>query len=202
MSKFSYTFESRYLLDTYEDVINTYEWLSRCFEYVFGDIEALKISSSFSFSANQIDYECSSIEEFKENAFGLAIKPETLFVLAKDSKAFLSDTLAHFWTRRNPEDKKVNIVLSSDEKKYLISLKDALTMEQSILFASIDKKAKPALKIESSIGTVVAHSSAVSKPKLQKEHKETWYSKLFWKIIIPIAVTVIAAVIIWRLGLS
>jgi hypothetical protein len=55
------------------------------------------------------------------------------------------------------------------------------------------------LKTESSIGTVVTHSSAVSNPKLQKEHKETWYSKLFWQIVIPIAVTVIAAIIILRL---
>ncbi|MDD2190437.1 MAG: hypothetical protein PHV71_08165 [Eubacteriales bacterium] len=202
MSKFSYTFESRYSLDTYEDVINTYYWLSQCFKYAFLDIDTLKLSSSFSFSANQIDYECSSIEEFKENAFGLNIKPETLFVCAKDAKAYFSDTLAHFWTRRNPEEKKVNIVLSSDEKKYLISLKDALTMDQSILIKSIDKKAKPVPENESSIGTAVIHSSAISNPKPQKEHKETWYSKLFWQIVIPIAVTVIAAIIVWRLGFN
>ena len=130
MSKFSYTFESHYSLDTYEDVVNTYEWFSHCFEYVFSDINNLKLSSSFSFSANQIDYECSSIDEFKENAFGLDIKPETLFVSAKDGMTLFSDTLAHFWTRRNPEDTEIKIVLSSDTKKYLISLKDALNMEK------------------------------------------------------------------------
>lgn len=56
MSQFSYTFESRYSLDSYEDVIDTYDWLSHCFEYTFLDIDTLKLSSSFSFSANQIGF--------------------------------------------------------------------------------------------------------------------------------------------------
>lgn len=73
-------------------------------------------------------------------------------------------------------------------------------MEQNILIASIDKKAKPVLKTESSIGTTVTQSNGPSNPMPQKEQKETWYSKLFWQIAIPIVVTVVAAIIVWQLG--
>lgn len=202
MSKFKITFESRYSLDSYEDVIDTYEWLSHCLKYAFLGIEALELSSSFSFSANQIDYECSSIEEFKENAFGLKIKPEVLFVCARDAKAYRSNALAHFWTGRNPEDKKVKIGVSSDEKKYLISLKDALTMEQSILIAAIGKKAKSVPKNESSVSATETHTSTVSNHTPQKEHKATLYSKLLWGLLIAIAGTVIAAFITRLLGFN
>lgn len=34
------------------------------------------------------------------------------------------------------------------------------------------------------------------------KEKNSWYSQLFWKIFIPVMVAVIAAIIIWKLGLS
>ena len=198
MPKFNYTFLSYYPLDTYEDVINTYEWLSHCFEYVFLDISDLKLSSSFSFTANQINYECSSIDEFKENAFGLNIKPEVLYVSAKDRTALYSEPLAYFWTRNNPEDEKIKITLSSNDKKYLISLKDILIMEPSVLITLLEKQTKSEKREASPIDSTTIHDPKV---KPQRKRKESWYAQLFWKIVIPIVVTVIAAIIVWKLGL-
>lgn len=34
------------------------------------------------------------------------------------------------------------------------------------------------------------------------KEKSSWYSQLFWKILIPIMVAVITAIIIWKLGLN
>lgn len=202
MSKISYIFVSRYSLNTYEDVFNTYEWIMRCFESVFFDINDLKLSSSFSFTANQIYYECSSIDEFKENSFGLNIESYNLSVFVEDGTSHYSNILAHFYMRTNLEGKKPEIILSSYEQKYLISIIDALNMEQSILISSLDKKPKSDIGNRQPIDATATDNAIPSKTTDQREYEEPWYAKLLWQLVIPIAVTVIGAIIVWRLGFS
>jgi hypothetical protein len=198
MAEFSYTFKSKYSFDTYDDVIKTYAWLKECFEYVFSYISNLKISESFDFSAQKIEYKCHSISEFKENAFGHDIKPDTIFLLAKTEW----DSLAHFWAQKIPAKKTLEIVLTSENKSTIVAIKDYLLLSE----AEIKQLPYPrrSEKLEDVDNHHVENNTKENTDTVEikiTSTKEPWYTKLIWKIIIPIVVTVIATAICFRLGI-
>ena len=205
MASLQYSFKSRYPLKNYKDVVDTYEWLAHCLIYSFSDYNELTIVSTFSFSCGSLIIECKSIDEFKEHAFGLDITPRDFFVCGSESSGYLSKTLAHFWTRNNPEDVAPMLELTCYDRKHLIEVKDSLDLDMSVLVS------KQSNKVESESDDYKATIDntnklqdsttqlPVSKEANYNEHKVFFFSKLFWKLIIPIAVIVISTALIWLL---
>jgi hypothetical protein len=204
MANIRYTFESKYQLETYDDVIRIYIWLRKCFEYVFVNVTDLEIAESFEFSAKNIHYDCRNIKDLKEHAFERDIHPLVVFVMAKSGY----QTLAHFWGRNNSEQKAFHLELTSESAQIITAIQE---------FLILDEMALSQLKNQDRINTYKRFNQSDTLPieelptvmKIEEPHTQTnkqptserWYSKLFWKIFIPIAVTVIATFICWRLGL-
>jgi hypothetical protein len=202
MSKFKYTFISNYSFDTYDDVINTYEWLKRCLEYVFIDTNNLEFYSTFAFSANRIEYECSSINEFKENAFGMNIKPSEFYISASEKSVYYKEPLAYFWIGNISSEKKIEIILSSDYKDNLISLRDAVNLEYNVLIYLLTQETSNKAKEMQLVNNTTVTPNVSLEENQHINNKEHWYEKLLWQVLIPLMVMVIGAIIVWILKIN
>jgi len=223
MATISCSFESKYSMDSYEDMIKTYSWLKNCLEYVFLDVENLKISESFSFRAGKIEFNCSSLNELKENAFGHEIQPLTLVVHAMNGYEYLGG----FFTRRNPEQDFQEISLTSENKSNFISIQESLKFDEGTIAQKFSaKKTEQSVTITNcniNSDLQIVNQAHVSNANVnqangsnanvnqasnnqtntittfgEKTTKVHWYSKLFWQILIPIGVGVaIIAISLW-----
>mgnify|MGYP003587314755 CR=1 FL=1 len=208
MASLQFSFKSRYSLKNYKDVIDTYEWLVSCLKYALSDYTDLKITSSFSFSCDNLDIDCSSIDEFKEHAFGLDITPRHLFVNGTESSKYPSKTIAHFWTRNNHEDVIPMLELTCYEKKHLIEIKDSLDLDLSVLISKKPEKIvtmpeEYKSSIDSSTKSHIStNQTTVVTKEIASKHNGLFFSKLFWKLIIPIAVIVLSTVLILLLKIQ
>lgn len=208
MASLQYSYDSRYALKNYKDVVDTYEWLSSCLKYAFSNYNDLEITSSFSFSSDNLNIGCRSIDEFKELAFGLDITPQDFFVCASESSNHRKKTLAHFWTRNNPEDVVPILELTCYDKKHLIDLKDSLDLDVSALIAKqFEKKESVPEDISAIVETTIIPQIIMNHLPANNEasgskHRTQFFSKMFWNLIIPIAVLVLAAVLVWLLRIK
>jgi hypothetical protein len=204
LSKFTLYYDGRNSLSTTEDVVCTFEWLKKCFEHVFCDIKNLVILSKITFSANQIEYECSSVEEFKEKSFSQKIEPGELFLMATDGSALIH-SLANFWTRNNGPEEKIVITVSTDEKRFLIALKETLDMEPSSIPVPCrnDPNVEPRKIVDEPMQCAsTKHEKDITKGIEIKKHKPHIISNLFWQVLVPIIVGVVTAIIVSIFKLS
>lgn len=208
MPKYSAEHESLFPFITYKDATLTYEWLLLCLVNVFSDKETLKIKTRISFTANHIEYECSSFEEFREAAFNQEIEMNHLSIFADDDSTRYSDSLAHLLISHLYTligKKKGTVSISTRDSKYILALKDALDQDLNELLLNIKKYKNNESdsrfhNLELEI-TRLLNQGASSQNGSAKPRKRI-FSRIFWKFIIPIIVLVVGALLVWKLGIG
>ena len=156
-----------------------------------------------------MSYECKSIDEFKKYAFGKTIRVKTM--TASVSKNWIQ-TLVSIYANRSSGSEEQEFILSSKDEMLVISLRDALLAKKK---ASPRPQPPAVIQYEDNSvhignGNKISNSTIGSKNAIVAEceisnpapEKEKLASKLFWQILIPVAVVVIGALVCIWLGIG
>lgn len=206
MADISYKYlDNEHRIDSYDNVVSTYEWIRDALRFVFEDRNNLTLNCVISFDSEDMSYACKSIDEFKKYAFGKTIRVKTMTAFV--SKNWIQ-TLVSIYANRSSGSEQQEFILSSEDEMLVISLRDALLAKKKA-----SPRASPPTVIQyedNSVhigdGNKISNSAIGSKNTIETEceisnpapEKEKVVSKLFWKILVPIAVVVIGALVcIW-----
>lgn len=206
MADISYKYwDNEHRIDSYDNVVSTYEWIRDALRFVFEDRNNLTLNCVISFDSEDMSYECKSIDEFKKYAFGKTIRVKTMTAFV--SKNWIQ-TLVSIYANRSSGSEQQEFILSSEDEMLVISLRDALLAKKKA-----SPRASPPTVIQyedNSVhigdGNKISNSAIGSKNTIETEceisnpapEKEKVVSKLFWQILVPIAVVVIGALVcIW-----
>lgn len=206
MADISYKYwDNEHRIDSYDNVVSTYEWIRDALRFVFEDRNNLTLNYVISFDSEDMSYECKSIDEFKKYAFGKTIRVKTMTAFV--SKNWIQ-TLVSIYANRSSGSEQQEFILSSEDEMLVISLRDALLAKKKA-----SPRASPPTVIQyedNSVhigdGNKISNSAIGSKNTIETEceisnpapEKEKVVSKLFWQILVPIAVVVIGALVcIW-----
>lgn len=213
MADIDYTYiDSEHLLTSFDDVVSTVEWIKNAMKFVFVDKNKLSYRCTISFDAGELSYECHSLDEFKQYAFGKDIKVKVLrMFVTEDWVTPLIAVYAH----NIKFDEKQKYILSSKDEKMLVDLRTALKEKRNINSTNIATQVVMCEKYEDSsihIGNnnQISNSVIGSKNTVDIEEKnivsenkeESLISKTFWQFFVPIAVGVIVVAIVVWLGLQ
>lgn len=210
MAEINFTYmDGTHTLNSYDDIVSTYNWISDALHAVFQDRDGLHIHCTVAFSSDEMSYDCNSIDEFKKYAFGKTIVPKRMLLyVSEDWGSSLIDVFASY--QKDAEMQK--FVLTSKDELLIINLRDALRTNKK---CEAKIKETVVMKVEDNsvhIGSNNRISSSVigSKNVIENEQKtvpleskkEKWYSKSFWQVFIPLVVTIIGAAVCAWLGLN
>ena len=210
MAEIRYTYKDAiHKIGTYDEIINTYNWIYDALRSVFECREDLSISCYITFSADEMAYNHSSIDEFKRYAFGKCIQVAELYVSI--SEKWMSSLIYVSASHKESADQQ-DFVLTSNDEMTIINLREALQMSKK---AEPKQKETIVMKIEDNSVHIgdnnhISNSAVGSKNKTEVEQKadecerkkETLLSKTFWQILVPIVVGVIVVAIAVWLGLQ
>lgn len=210
MADISYKFrDNEHRIDSYDNVVSTYDWIRDALRFVFEAQSDLTLSYVIFFDSEDMSYECKSIDEFKKYAFGktICVKTMTAFV----SKNWIQ-TLVSIYANRSSGSEEQEFILSSEDEMLVISLRDALLARKK---ASPRPQPPAVIQYEDNSvhignGNKISNSTIGSKNAIVAEceisnpapEKEKLASKLFWQILIPVAVVVIGALVCIWLGID
>ena len=199
---------SEYTLNTFDDVMKTVDWIRNALRAVFQDFDTLESYCYITFDAGDLSYDCTSIDEFKQYAFGKEINVKTLSVGV--SKNWITTLLT---VRAHKQDivAEQEYILSSTDEKLLVDIRNALqTKKKGIPLHSIhtiincEKHEDNSVHIgnnnQISNSVIGGNNKAeIKQETVVPEHKEeSIASKSFWQIIVPILVIVVgAAICVW-----
>lgn len=206
--KYSYK-DASHSINTYDEILKTYQWICDAMRSIFENKENWNIHCNIAFSSDEMSYECDSIDEFKKYAFGKNIEINRLLVYAAQG---WTGSLVDVFATYHKDDDSQEFVLSSKDEMAIIDLREALLCNKK---AESQPKETVIMQIEDNsvhIGdnnhitnSVVGSKNSTSieqKEDSSKSKKETFLSKTFWQIFVPIAVGVIVVAIAVWLGLQ
>lgn len=206
--RFTYK-DATHTINSYDEIISTYDWIRDAMRVVFQDREGLSLYCKVAFTSDEMSYECDSIDEFKKYAFGKSIAPNHMLVyVTQDWVASLISVFASY--KKDAVEQEFD--LSSKDEMRIINLRDALRTCKKV---EPKPKETVIMKIEDNsvhigdnnqISGSVIGSKNTAEIKQESEtaevKEEKWYSKTFWQIAIPLAVTILGAAICAWLGLN
>lgn len=206
MAEIDYKYKDElHKISTYDDVLKTYHWISNAIYNTFEDRKELSIRCNIAFSSDEMSYECRSIDEFKKYAFGKSIKIKHLSIHVTEN---WNNSLVDVFAIYSKYEEKQEFIISSSDEMWIINLRDALLLNND---TEPQHKETIVMKYEDNsihIGNnnQISNSVVGSKNKtdveqrteILQEKKESFLSKTFWQIIIPI---IVAAIVAW-LGLK
>ena len=210
MADISYKYrDNEHRIDSYDNVVSTYDWISDALRFVFEERNDLTLNCVISFDSEDMSYECKSIDEFKKYAFGKTIRVKTM--TAYVSKNWIQ-TLVSIYANRASGSAQQEFILSSEDEMLVIRLRDALLAKKkgnpcsqpptiiqyednSVHIGDRNKISNSTIGPKNTVETEVE----VSNPAPEKEKL---VSKLFWQILIPVAVVVIGALVCIWLGIE
>ena len=210
MADISYKFrDNEHRIDSYDNVVSTYDWIRDALRFVFEEQGDLTLSCVIFFDSENMSYECKSIDEFKKYAFGKTIRVKTM--TASVSKNWIQ-TLVSIYASRSSGSEEQEFILSSEDEMLVISLRDALLAKKK----TAPHPQPPAViqyednSVHIGNGNKISNSTIGSKNAIVAEceisnpapEKEKLASKLFWQILIPVAVVVIGALVCIWLGIG
>ena len=210
MAEINYSYkDTTHSINTYDEVLKTYHWIYNAMRTIFEDREKLGFHCSVAFSSDEMSYECNSIEEFKKYAFGKSIKVNRLLVYVSENWV---GSLVDVFATYHKDEAYQEFVLSSKDEMLIINLRDALLAEKK---PEPKQKEAVIVKVEDNsvhIGNNNHISNSVvgskntagieQKADASKPPKESFLSKTFWQILVPIAVgLMVIAIAVW-LGLQ
>lgn len=205
--------DAEHTIDTFDNVISTVDWIKDALRVVLSPSEELVGKCIIDFDAGDISYECKSIDEFKQYAFGKNINVKTMTVWVSENWA---SALISVYAIKARDEGLQEFILSSNNEKLLVDLRDALRAKKKgiplntvhTVINNYEKHEDNSIHIgnnnsisSSAIGTN-STAKVISVETIEESPKEKWYSKCLWQIVIPIIVgIVVTALCIW-LGLS
>lgn len=210
MADISYKYrDNEHSIDSYDNVVSTYEWISDALRFVFDGRIDLTLNCVIAFDSEDMSYECGSIDEFKKYAFGKTIRVKTM-------TAYISEnwfqTLVSIYANHLSGLEQQEFILSSKDEMMVIGLRDAL----------LTKKKSPPRPQPSTViqcednsvhigdGNKISNSTIGPKNTIETEReisnsapeKGKLVSKIFWQILIPVAVVAIGALVCTWLGID
>lgn len=199
---------SEYTLNSFDDVLKTVNWIRDAMRAVFQDYGKLESHCYIKFESEDLSYDCKSIDEFKQYAFGKAINVDTLSIGVSEN---WSTSLISVYAVKRGFVTEQEYILSSTDEKLLVDLREALKENKkeapsvsSPIVINCEKHEDNSVHIGD--GNKISNSTIGSKNTIETEceisnpapEKEKLVSKLFWQILIPVAVVVIGALVcIW-----
>lgn len=208
MAEMRYSYRDMiHTINTYDDIINTYDWIQSALKVVLQDRAESFVSCIVAFTSDEISYECDSIEEFKKYAFGKNIQPNRMAVFGVEKA---SGILIDVFTSYQIDTKGQEFSITAKEEMLIINLRDALQASKT---TGSTGKEMVVMKIEDNsvhigsnnkfLNSVVGSiNNAEIEQKNEASEKETLASKGFWQIVVPIVVGVIVVAICMVLGLN
>lgn len=203
---------SEYTLNTFDDVLKTVYWIRDALRAVFQNYAELDSHCYITFDSGDLSYDCKSIDEFKQYAFGKEINVKTMSIgISKNWYPSLISVYAH----KQGVIMEQEYVLSSTDEKLLVDLRDALhTKKKGLPMNSVQTIINCEKHEDNSVhigdGNKISNSTIGSKNTIEAEveisnpalEKEKMVSKVFWQILIPVAVVVIGALVCIWLGID
>jgi len=210
MAEMKYTYKDTvHRISNYDEIISTYTWIHNALRSVFENREGLSISCYITFSADEMSYDCNSIDEFKKYAFGKNIQVDRLYVSI--SETWVSSLIHVFASYKENADQQEYVLTSNDELT-IINLREALQMSKK---AEPKPKETIVMKVEDNsvhIGNNNSISNSVvgskntteteQKNELPENKKESFLSKTFWQFVVPIVAGIIVVALAVWLGLQ
>ncbi len=206
MADISYKYrDNEHRIDSYDDVVATYDWMRNALRSVFESQTDFTLNCVIAFDSDDMSYECKSIDEFKNFAFGktICVKYMNVYVSEKSFQIIIS-----IYVKRSSGSEQQKFILSSKNEMLIISLRDALLAKKKG-----NPRPQPPTVIQyedNSVhigdGNKISNSTIGAKDLIESEYKasnpapekEKLVSKVFWQIFIPVAVAVIGALVcVW-----
>lgn len=193
--------DSKHSINSYDDILNTCLWIENALRVACKDIEIKGITTMISFYSAEMLYECNSIEEFKRYAFGKEIKLRDVCIWVKDKTVWSAVSV---YLNRNSSNYKIVSSRESLISDTVFALKNELTPQENQKEHIVVKHEDKSIHIgdgNTIVGSVIGQDN-----KVVTENKDTkkdkWYSKITWKIIVPILVSLATMIIAAWLGLE
>lgn len=210
MADISYKYrDNEHRIDSYDNVVSAYDWMRNALISVFESQTDLTLNCVIAFDSDDMSYECKSIDEFKKYAFGKTIRVKYMNVYISENWI---QTIISIYANCSSESEQQEFTLSSENEMLVISLRDALLAK---------KKGNPRPQLPTVIqhednsvhignGNKISNSTIGSKNIIETEcemfnptpEREKLGSKVFWQILIPVAVAVIGALVCIWLGID
>lgn len=203
---------SEYTLNTFDDVLKTVSWIRDALMAVLQNYAELDSHCYITFDSGDLSYDCKSIDEFKQYAFGKEINVKTMSIgVSKNWIPSLISVYAH----KQGVIMEQEYVLSSADEKLLVDLREALKANKkevplvsSPIVINCEKHEDNSVHVGD--GNKISNSTIGSKNTIETEceisspapGKEKLASKVFWQILIPVAVVVIGALVCIWLGID
>lgn len=203
---------SEYTLNTFDDVLKTVYWIRDALRAVFQNYAELDSHCYITFDSGDLSYDCKSIDEFKQYAFGKEINVDTLSIGVSEN--WIISLITVRAVKRGIVTEQEYTISSTDEK-LLVDLRDALKVNKKGLplaappiVINCEKHEDNSVHIGD--GNKISNSTIGSKnvAEIEQEiavpecNKESLVSKIKWQIIVPIAVGLIIAAIAFYLGIN
>lgn len=203
---------SEYTLNTFDDVLKTVYWIRDALRAVFQNYAELDSHCYITFDSGDLSYDCKSIDEFKQYAFGKEINVKTMSIgVSKNWYPSLISVYAH----KQGVIMEQEYVLSSTDEKLLVDLRDALhTKKKGLPMNSVQTIINCEKHEDNSVhignNNQITNSVIGSKNTAEIEqeiaapesNKESLASKIKWQIVVPIVVGLIIAAIAFYLGIN
>lgn len=203
---------SEYTLNTFDDVLITIDWIKDALSAVFKNYQELDSYCYITFDSGDLSYDCKSVDEFKQYAFGKEINLKTLSVGVSENWIISLITVrAH----KQGVVTEQEYVLSSADEKLLVDLRGALNTKKKGIPLNPDHTIINCEKHEDSsvhignnnqiFNSVIGskNTAEIEQETIAPENKEeSIASKSFWQFFVPILVVVVGAVICAWLGLN
>lgn len=203
---------SEYTLNTFDDVLKTVDWIRDALRSVFQNNEKLDSYCYITFDSGDLSYDCKSVDEFKQYAFGKEINVKTLSAGVSENWII---TLITVHAHKQGVVSEQEYVLSSTDEKLLVDLRDALQTKKKGLplnsvHTIINCKKHEDNSVHIGNNNQISNSVVGSKntAEIEQENvvpekeKESWFSQHLWEIIVAVVSGLIIAAISSHFGLN
>ena len=203
---------SEYTLNTFDDVLKTVYWIRDALRAVFQNYAELDSHCYITFDSGDLSYDCKSIDEFKQYAFGKEINIKTMSIgVSKNWSPSLISVYAH----KQGVIMEQEYVLSSTDEKLLVDLRGALhtkkkglPMNSAQTIINCEKHEDNSVHIGNNNQITNSVIGSKNTAEIEQEiaapesNKESLASKIKWQIVVPIVVGLIIAAIAFYLGIN
>jgi hypothetical protein len=156
-----------------------------------------------------MSYECHSLDEFKKYAFGKNIEVKRLLIYVSENwVGSLISVFANYYKSEEQQE----FVISSKDEMLIINLRGALLTNndnepkqiETVIMQIEDNSVHIGDNNQISNSVVGAKNitDVEQKTEVSEDKKESFLSKTFWQIFIPIAVCIIGALVVSWLDLE
>ena len=206
MAEITYNYkDSKNDLNTYDGAVTALDSIYNAIDFEFKSETNFKIRSSIVFESGESSYDCDSLEDFKRYAFGKTISLKNIRISVSKNEIFAPDLLSISYYRSTFPKKdffEYNIVANDD--LLIANIVDTMKKANNTVVHKTETHVDNSVNIgdgNNIIGSTIGQNNSVAN-NAEKSKEESLFSKISWKIIVPIIVIVVGALICAWLGLK